>query len=258
MRQEYQKSIASFTCVLTLGISAWLGVWLLHESNTIWLWVSWFGSLVVVGLALIWLIKETMGNQSAVAESKAIFVSRRRRVGSYLTLAVLGAFGSAYLMIPMYYWMSGGQGHVHGVVDLDPQSNVPVLTADQVADIYFFSDINTDKLPVRYSVKPAKLSLKPGDKALVTIDCINPLPKPVTYRIKAKVAPGIAAPYLHYDLEDQVIHIPAKGSQQLQVPIHLMQGLPLEAKTVTISHFLFSGRQPEDWRKMTNAWNPAK
>ena len=170
------------------------------------------------------------------------------RMGIKLSLYVLFAFASGFLMIPAYYYLNGDGGHVCGAIDTKGHSQK--LAAGEHAQVYLLKSTNGDHLPIRYEFNKPQLKIAQGEADRVELKLINPLNQQVTYRLKAKVAPQDASGYFHYSLGEMEVTIAPKGEYVIPIDLHLKEGLDRQHKDISVVHFLFGTRDANDWKKM--------
>jgi hypothetical protein len=181
----------------------------------------------------------------------------RLRIGIQLSIAVLCAFGLSFLMIPLYYLLNGGSGHVHGAAptDVSHAGSLPMVSAKYPAYVYVTKDVNLDVLPIRVVVPSKKITLKPGEKTSFTVKIINPLTTTAEYTLVTKLAPAQAAPFLHYRVSREHVSIPAGAETTVDVHMHLQPGMPIAARTTTLGFFVLGKRRNHDWQKMLKSWH---
>ena len=221
----------------------------------------WLGAMATLPCVCVWTGSILLGYLRVTNDPTPTVHSSmhraRLRVGIQLSIAVLCAFGLSFLMIPLYYVLNGGSGHVHGAAptDVHDVGTTHTVSARHPAYVYVTKDVNLDVLPIRVVVPSKKITLKPGGKASFTVKIINPLTTTAEYTLASKLAPAQAVPFLHYQVSREHVSIPAGGEATVKVHVHLQPGMPIAARTTTLGFFVLGKRRNHDWQKMLKSWH---
>ena len=99
---------------------------------------------------------------------------REHKVGVAIRLVLLWllSFSSSFALIPLYYWLNSGGGHVHGAQASAGIDSTPLRAGEKVR-VFFTQDVNTEKLDVQVSIDPKYIDLVPGESASLAITVHN-------------------------------------------------------------------------------------
>ncbi|MEC8064132.1 MAG: hypothetical protein VX112_04725 [Pseudomonadota bacterium] len=218
-------------------------------------WGVWILLIGVIGFILslmLWvrslLMEEVPAAYKPLRDRK--FVIALRLVGLWLL-----SFSSSFALIPLYYWLNGNGGHVHGASASMILDSSPMDVGERVS-VFFTTDVNTYKLPVKFSIEPENVLLSPGQKAEIRLVIHNPSDEYCTFNILAKPSPSEIQPFVHYDVINKpiTIDVAAGSTKSLPYSVHIMESLPRSIGNITIAHFLYGNDRPENWRKMQAGW----
>ena len=167
------------------------------------------------------------------------------------------AFSSSFAMIPLYYWLNGSGGHVHGGMVASQTQDDKMVANDAIVAVYLRGQITTDATPLSLDIVPDVLRLTPGSSAPVQIKITNKSTQKQVYRMVAKTAPDAAKHYFSFDYVDkpQDIVIAPQGSVELKPTLTLAKAIPYAMGDMSLMLFLFSDKVDNAWKKMQNAWN---
>ena len=223
---------------------SWYAWWLMLLGFTL-MWV-----LLLLWLQLLWTESKPVGAVAAGESLRKFWLAVRLH-----TLWCL-AFASSFAMIPMYYWMNGAQGHVHGAAaDTLDYSKVTMLAAGDAVNIYPTIDLNTERLPLIAQLTNNKLSLTPGAAASLTLTLQNLSAQPQPVLLQAKLAPAAAAQYVHFRwLQEQNIVLAAHESRQFKLQLHLRSSIPESLASMQLALFCYGDAPADPWRKMLAGW----
>ena len=130
------------------------------------------------------------------------------------------------------------------------------MSKEDTLTVFLVTDVNTDKLPVRFRISPEFIDCEPGSSHEVVLSIYNPLDVLQTFTLAAKSTPSEASSYLHYDLIGEVatVEVVPKGSATLTYTLHVSEHVPASIGNITVAHFLYGKQAPENWRKMMAGW----
>ena len=167
------------------------------------------------------------------------------------------AFSSSFALIPLYYWLNGSGGHVHGAMTVTQDLQDKLVASDDLVAVYLRGQVGTDSTPLTLSIEPDVLRLTPGSSAPVNIKIVNESNDKQVYRMVAKTAPDTARHYFSFDYMDEPkdIVIAPKGSVELKPTLTLAKAIPHALGDMSLMLFLFSDKVDNAWKKMQNAWN---
>lgn len=215
------------------------------------LWILILGIVLFLFFLVVWVRSLLL----APEETDPNLRHRKQVMAVRLVGLWLFSFATSFAMIPMYYWLNGSGGHVHGAAPASLLDATPLSQEDDVA-IFMVTDVNTDKLPVRFQVHPAVVTARPGGSYEVEVSVYNPLDTLQTFTLAAKSTPAEVSPFLHYALigDAVTVEVMPKNTETFTYALHVAEEMPASLGNVTVAHFLYGKQAPENWKKMMAGW----
>lgn len=240
-------SFAQVCAVLVIGYG--FGGFLHGEPGAQWILI--LGIVLFLFFLVLWVRSLLL----APEETDPALRHRKQVMAMRLVGLWVFSFATSFAMIPMYYWLNGSGGHVHGAAPSSLLDATPLSQEENVA-IFMVTDVNTDKLPVRFSVHPDVITARPGGAYEVEVSVYNPLNTMQTFTLAAKSTPAEASPFLHYALigEAKTVEVMPDSTQTLTYVLHVEEAMPASLGNITVAHFLYGKQAPENWKKMMAGW----
>lgn len=167
---------------------------------------------------------------------------RNQKLLVLLTIAVLGMFGFAFALVPIYNSLCKTLG-INGKTN--PQALAYDVTKAKIDTdrevIVEFVATNNSGVPWKFFPKVNKIKVHPGEVAKLAFYAENKTDHMMTVQAIPSVTPGIAAKYLKktecFCFTQQTL----KGHEAMNMPLlfHIDIDLPKEINTVTLSYTLF-------------------
>ncbi len=167
---------------------------------------------------------------------------RNTRLLVILTVVVLGMFGFAFALVPIYNSLCqalgiNGKTNKQAVVYDEKKANI---AHDREVVVEFVATNNSGVSWLFYP-KTTTLRVHPGEIAKLAFYAENQTDHRMTVQAIPSVTPGIAAKYLKktecFCFEHQTLN----GHEAMDMPLlfHLDTDLPPEVKTITLAYTLF-------------------
>ena len=223
----------------------------LHEK----MWGVWTLLLGIVGFLFFLILWVRSLLTVHVNPKKQALRERKRVIAIRLVFLWLASLSSSFALIPLYYWLNGNGGHVHGASSGMIQDEVPVALGEKVS-VFFTADVNTYRLPVMFSIEPSNALIEPGQTVEIILVIHNPTDQYHTYHIGAKPSPSEIQPYIHYDVIGNpiTIDVAAGATKRLPYHVHVTDVLPGSVGNISIAHFLYGEDRADNWKKMQAGW----
>lgn len=224
---------------------------------------SWGLIVMVVGLVGFCVLFSFWVNTLYIdGEEEDLSISSSRdiklKIGFRLGLLCFISLGVSFAMIPAYYWINGGSGHVHGSASMGYVDNsAKVMAEGGEVTFYLTKDINTDNLPVSFDIYPENsFRISPGGKASLKFKVDNLDDVDNTYTLAAKIAPTSAAKYIHFSLlhEPRYINFNGKGQKKFEIKLMVSKDIPSSYSVLTLATFMYGRSSKESWKKMHSKW----
>ena len=159
-----------------------------------------------------------------------------------LTVIVLGMFGFAFALVPIYNSLCQVLG-INGktnkqAIAYDPQT--AVVTQNREVTVEFIAT-NNSGIPWLFYPKTRVLKVHPGEIAKLAFYAENQTDHRMTVQAIPSVTPGIAAKYIKktecFCFTQQTLN----GHEAMDMPLlfHLDPDLPPQVKTLTLAYTLF-------------------
>ena len=160
----------------------------------------------------------------------------------WLSLLVLGMFGFAFALIPIYNSLCKNLG-INGKTNPNAIAyDVSKAKIDKDREVVVeFVATNNSGVPWAFYPKIKKITVHPGEVVKLSFYAENNTDHQMTVQAIPSVTPGIAAKYLKktecFCFTQQTL----KGHEAMNMPLlfHLDTDLPKQVKTLTLSYTLF-------------------
>ncbi len=168
-------------------------------------------------------------------------ITVKKRLLMILIGIVVGMFGFAYALVPLYNVLCkqlGINGKTAGAVVYDEKKGYVDLSRMVSLD---FVATNNEDMPWEFHPMTRKLRFHPGETERVAFFARNDTDHTMIVQAIPSVTPGLAANYLKktecFCFTQQTL----KSHEQMEMPIvfHIDPALPKEIKTITLSYTLF-------------------
>lgn len=158
-----------------------------------------------------------------------------------LTAIVIGMFGFAFALIPIYNSLCKAL-NINGKVELKSVAYDSATPVDnrRMLEVQFVAT-NNSGIPWAFYPKTHKLKVHPGEIAKLAFYAENKTSHRMTVQAIPSVTPGVAAKYLKktecFCFERQTL----SGHEAMEMPLlfHVDVDLPKDIKTITLAYTLF-------------------
>lgn len=157
-----------------------------------------------------------------------------------LTIVVVGMFGFAFALVPIYNSLCKSLG-INGKI-IQANTTTHQLKTDLTRTIKVeFVATNNSGIPWKFYPKTPVLNVHPGEIAKLAFYAENQTKNTMTVQAIPSVTPGIAAKYIKktecFCFEHQTLN----GHEAMDMPLlfHLDEDLPPQIKTITLAYTLF-------------------
>ncbi len=165
---------------------------------------------------------------------------KNKRLLKWAVIIVVGMFGFAYALVPMYNVLCKAVGlNGKGYTRVDVQA-VTRVDASRMLKVQFLTTINSD-LPWDFKALNKEVEVHPGKVTKVHFYVKNNANHAMTVQAIPSVSPGIASKHLHktecFCFTQQTL----KAGESMDMPMifHFDRELPQDIKTITLSYTLF-------------------
>ena len=167
---------------------------------------------------------------------------KHRKLVVTLIIVVLGMFGFAFALVPIYNSICQALG-INGKTSKIAQNYTQTagsVAQDRVIQVEFVAT-NNSGIPWLFFPKTRIIKVHPGEIAKLSFYAENQTGHHMTVQAIPSVTPGIAAKYIKktecFCFEQQTLG----GHESMDMPLlfHLDKDLPAQIKTITLAYTLF-------------------
>ena len=167
---------------------------------------------------------------------------KQKRLVAFLTVTVLGMFGFAFALVPIYNTLCKTLG-INGKTNptaIAYDASKAKITLDREVLVEFIAT-NNSGVPWDFYPKVKKVKVHPGEVVKLAFYAENKTNGRMTVQAIPSVTPGIAAKYLKktecFCFTQQTLN----GHEAMNMPLlfHLDTDLPEDVNTVTLAYTLF-------------------
>jgi len=169
---------------------------------------------------------------------------KNRKLVLILTFMVLGMFGFAFALVPIYNSLCktlGINGKTYQATAAEKQSNQQQTVQYDREVVVEFVATNNNSIPWLFYPKTRRLTIHPGEVAKLEFYAENQTEQRMTVQAIPSVTPGIAAKYIKKTECFCFTQQSLDGHEGMNMPLlfHLSTDLPEDIHTLTLAYTLF-------------------
>ncbi|MBS0349843.1 MAG: cytochrome c oxidase assembly protein [Proteobacteria bacterium] len=166
---------------------------------------------------------------------------RVKRVSLILSIAVVGMFGFAYLLVPFYNVLCKQLG-INGKPELVPVAQSKDQDVSRMLTMQFVTSTNANLPSFDFYTKTNSLQFHPGENKTVLFYVKNNTDHEITVQAIPSVTPGLAAQYVKktecFCFTQQTLA--AHEAKIMPLLFHIDKTIPNDINTLTLSYTLFT------------------
>ena len=166
-----------------------------------------------------------------------------KRIVVILSIAAVGMFGFAYLMVPFYNVLCQTLG-INGKPNLAPIAESHDEDGSRMITMQFVTSINANLSSFEFYCKTHSLKFHPGENRNILFFVKNNTDHEMTVQAIPSVTPGLAAKYVKktacFCFTQQTIG--AHEARIMPLLFHIDKALPTDIHTLTLSYTLFAAK----------------
>lgn len=182
-------------------------------------------------------------------------INRHKKLVSILALIVLGMFGFAFALVPIYNSICKTLGINGKVFYEEGMATIASVHPDKTREIVVeFVATHNSALPWLFYPRVKKIRIHPGQMAKLAFYAENQSNASMTVQAIPSITPGIAANYLKktecFCFTQQTLN--AHEGMDMPLLFHLDPNLPADVKTITLAYTLFdvTDRIPQEKKSL--------